>query len=197
MLIFYIVCGLVASFSFVLTLSDGQSPLVFLVMTSFKFAIGVTIVYSGVRMILTDLIPAFQGIAKKVIPNAIPAIDCAVFFTYAQTAVIIGFIFSFLGGIIGMLILGFSGSILIIPGLVPHFFCGATAGIYGNATGGKKGAIIGSFFNGLLITFLPALLLPVLGKLGFANTTFGDSDFGVLGILLGKFGTIGNLGIYI
>ena len=61
----------------------------------------------------------------------------------------------------------------------------------------KKGAIIGSFFNGLLITFLPALLLPVLGKLGFANTTFGDADFGILGIILGKIGTYGEIGIYI
>lgn len=197
MLFFYLLCGLVAGFDFVQTLSDGQSALVFLVMTSFKFAVGVTVVYSGVRMILSDLIPAFQGIARKVIPNAIPAVDCAVFFTYAQTSVIIGFIFSFIGGIVGMLILGFSGAILIIPGLVPHFFCGATARIYGNATGGKKGAIIGSFFNGLLITFLPALLLPVLGKLGFANTTFGDADFGILGIILGKIGTYGEIGIYI
>ena len=48
-----------------------------------NFAVGVTIVYSGVRMILGDLIPAFQGIATKIIPNAIPAVDCAVFFTYA------------------------------------------------------------------------------------------------------------------
>jgi PTS system ascorbate-specific IIC component len=29
------------------------------------------------------------------------------------------------------------------------------------------------------------MLLPVLGSLGFNNTTFGDSDFGVVGILLG------------
>ena len=35
--------------------------------------------------------------------------------------------------------------------------------------------------DGLLITFL----LPVLGDLGFANTTFSDADFGVVGILLG------------
>lgn len=39
--------------------------------------------------------------------------------------------------------------------------------------------------NGVLISFLPALLLPVLGDLGFQSTTFGDSDFGVIGIALG------------
>jgi PTS system ascorbate-specific IIC component len=45
--------------------------------------------------------------------------------------------------------------------------------------------MLGGFVNGLLITFLPALLLPVLGELGFANTTFGDADFGVVGIVIG------------
>jgi ascorbate-specific PTS system enzyme IIC len=37
----------------------------------------------------------------------------------------------------------------------------------------------------VLITFLPVFLLPVLGSLGFANTTFSDSDFGGIGIMLG------------
>ena len=50
-----------------------------------------------------------------------------------------------------MLILGAVGGVLIIPGLVPHFFCGATAGIYGNATGGRRGAAVGAFLNGLAI----------------------------------------------
>jgi len=112
--------------------------------------------------------------------------------------VVIGFISSFIGGIIGMLLLGTAGGVLIISGLVPHFFCGATAGIYGNATGGRRGAALGAFVNGLLITFLPAFLLPVLGQLGFQNTTFGDADFGFLGILLGKaYEAVGPTGIYI
>lgn len=45
--------------------------------------------------------------------------------------------------------------------------------------------MLGAFANGILISFLPALLLPVLGSLGFEGTTFGDSDFGIVGILLG------------
>ncbi|MET3696871.1 PTS system IIC component (L-Asc family) [Bacillus oleivorans] len=159
MMFFYLVAAIAAGSEFVSTLSGGMSPYLFAIMGGLKFAIGVAIVYSGVRMILADLIPAFQGIAQKIIPNAVPAVDCAVFFPYAQTAVIIGFVCSFIGGVIGMVILGFIGGVLIIPGLVPHFFCGATAGIYGNATGGRKGAIIGSFVNGLALAFLPALLL--------------------------------------
>jgi hypothetical protein len=33
---------------------------------------------------------------------------------------------------------------------------------------------------------LPVLLLPVLGAIGFANTTFSDADFGAVGIVLGN-----------
>ncbi|MBU5300398.1 PTS ascorbate transporter subunit IIC [Clostridium sporogenes] len=198
MMVFYIVAAVAAGPEYVSKLSDGMSPILFAIMSSLKFAVGVTIVYNGVRMILGDLIPAFQGIATKIIPDAIPAVDCAVFFPYAPTAVIIGFVSSFIGGIIGMVLLGVAGGVLIIPGLVPHFFCGSTAGIFGNATGGKKGAVIGSFVNGLLITFAPALLLPVLSTLGFKNTTFGDFDFGVLGIIIGKTSNIaGKTGIII
>lgn len=179
-------------------LAAGKNPFIFAIVSGLTFAVGVAIVYAGVRMILADLIPAFQGIATKLIPNAVPAVDCAVFFPYAPTAVILGFACSFLGGLLGMFILGAIGGVLIIPGMVPHFFCGATAGIFGNATGGRRGAVLGSFVNGLFLAFLPAAVLPVLGKLGFANTTFGDFDFGVFGILLGRVGgSVGQAGIYI
>ncbi|MGV8877310.1 MAG: PTS transporter subunit IIC, partial [Rhodoglobus sp.] len=58
-------------------------------------------------------------------------------------------------------------------------------GVYGNATGGRIGAVVGGFVNGVLITILPAILLLVLGSLGFANSTFGDADFGWFGTLIG------------
>ncbi|MFA0070713.1 PTS ascorbate transporter subunit IIC, partial [Vibrio breoganii] len=45
--------------------------------------------------------------------------------------------------------------------------------------------ILGSFTQGLCISFLPMLLLPVLGGLGLEATTFADFDFGVVGLILG------------
>ena len=201
MVVFYliaVVACLINNPKTVTELAAGKNPFIFAIVGGLTFAVGVAIVYAGVRMILADLIPAFQGIAMKLIPNAVPAVDCAVFFPYAPTAVILGFAFSFLGGLLGMLVLGAIGGVLIVPGMVPHFFCVATAGIFGNATGGRRGAILGSFVNGLFLAFLPATLLPVLGKLGFANTTFGDFDFGVFGILLGNVGnSIGQIGVYL
>ncbi|MGV8968704.1 MAG: PTS ascorbate transporter subunit IIC [Cellulomonas sp.] len=155
-----------------------------------QFGVGVAIILYGVRTILGELIPAFQGIAERVVPGAKPALDIPLVFPFASNAVLIGFISSFVGGLVGLGVLAVwlgpvFGLALILPGMVPHFFTGGGAGVFGNATGGRRGAVLGGFVNGLLITFLPAILLTVLGNLGFANSTFGDADFGWFGTLLG------------
>ncbi|WP_240259674.1 PTS ascorbate transporter subunit IIC [Clostridium perfringens] len=187
MLILYIIVALAAGPAYVeQNLSNGQNFLVFSMIQAITFAGGVYVILAGVRLILGEIVPAFRGIAMKLVPNAKPALDCPVVFPYAPNAVLIGFLSSFVGGIVGMLILIALKAPVILPGVVPHFFCGATAGAFGNATGGRRGAIFGAFANGLLITFLPALLLPTLGGLGYTATTFSDADFGVIGIILAK-----------
>ena len=150
------------------------------------FAAGFILIQNGVRLVLNEIVPAFRGIATKLVPNSKPALDCPIVFPYAPNAVLIGFISSFIGGVVSMIALGSIGLTIIIPGVVPHFFTGATAGVFGNSTGGRRGAIIGSFCNGVLISFLPVFVLPVIGNLGVANSTFSDADFAVLGIFLGK-----------
>lgn len=164
---------------------------VWAITSGLSFAGGVYIILSGVRLIIGEIVPAFRGIAEKLVPNAKPAIDCPVVYPYAPNAVLIGFLVSFLGGIIGLVALGIINKTLIpvaliLPGVVPHFFCGATAGVFANAEGGIKGCLVGSFLHGLLITFLPAICMPVMGALNFANCTFSDSDFSMLGIILGN-----------
>lgn len=167
-------------------LSAGTNFFVFSILQAITFAVGVYVVLQGVRMILAEIVPAFQGIADKIAPNAKPALDCPTVFPFASNAVIIGFLVSFAAGLLSMFLLPAVGLAVIVPGLVPHFFTGATAGVFGNATGGRRGAILGSFANGLIISFLPALLLPMLGNLGYEGTTFGDADFGIIGLLLGS-----------
>ncbi len=187
MAILYIVVAIAAGPEYIETnLSAGQNFIVFSLIQAITFAGGVYVILAGVRLILAEIIPAFTGIAMKIVPNAKPALDCPVVYPYAPNAVLIGFLSSFVGGIVGMAILIAFKAPVILPGVVPHFFCGATAGVFGNATGGRRGAVLGAFTQGLLITFLPVFLLPVLGDLGFANTTFSDADFGGVGIILGN-----------
>ncbi|CAB1023221.1 PTS ascorbate transporter subunit IIC [Corynebacterium diphtheriae] len=62
-------------------------------------------------------------------------------------------------------------------------------GVCGNATGGRRGGVLGGLTNGLVITFLPAFPLGVLGN-------FGDADFGWFGMLVGGGARVGGrLGI--
>ncbi|ENB8494082.1 PTS ascorbate transporter subunit IIC [Escherichia coli] len=185
MSIIFLVTCLFASADAVKELSGGKNWFMFSIMQSITFAAGVYIILQGVRMVIAEIVPAFKGISDKLVPNARPALDCPVVFPYAPNAVLVGFLSSFAAGLIGMFTLYLLNMIVIIPGVVPHFFVGAAAGVFGNATGGRRGAILGAFAQGLLITFLPVFLLPVLGNIGFANTTFSDADFGALGILLG------------
>ncbi|MFD2044761.1 PTS ascorbate transporter subunit IIC [Ornithinibacillus salinisoli] len=185
-ILFFVVAGFAGPAFIESELSGGQNFLVFAFLQGLTFAAGVYIILSGVRMLLGEIVPAFKGVADKIVPNAKPALDCPAIFPFAGNAVIIGFLFSFIAGLISMFLLPLFGLKVIVPGLVPHFFTGAAAGVFGNATGGRRGAVIGSMANGFLISFLPALLLPVLGTLGFEGTTFGDADFGVVGIVLGN-----------
>lgn len=186
MMVIYIVLSLFAGPGVVQSeYSAGQNFLIYSVIMGITFAAGVYIILAGVRLILADIVPAFQGFSEKLVPNAKPALDCPIVYPYAPNAVLIGFLFSFLGGLASLFVLGSLEWVVILPGVVPHFFTGATAGVFGNATGGRRGAMVGAFFNGVLITFLPVALLPVLGSLGVANATFSDADFGVVGVALG------------
>ena len=187
MLVLYIVVAVVAGAEFIETnLSGGTNFIVYSMMQALTFAAGFILIQNGVRLVLNEIVPAFKGIATKLVPNSKPALDCPIVFPYAPNAVLIGFISSFIGGVVSMLALGAMGLIIIIPGVIPHFFTGAAAAVFGNSTGGRRGAIIGSFVNGVIISMLPVALLPVLGNLGIANSTFSDADFGVMGIFLGR-----------
>lgn len=208
MLVFIVVCGVAAAKpDYAQALAEGgvlagtslggyTNWFVYALICGMNFAGAIYVILSGVRLILAEIVPAFQGIADKLVPNAKPAIDCPIVFPYAPNAVLIGFLTSFVGGILGMFILiaanpAFGNTLpIILPGVVPHFFCGATAGVFANAEGGLKGTIVGGILHGLLITFLPVVTMPVMGNLGYAATTFSDADFCLTGIGLGNIAKI-------
>ena len=127
----------------------------------------------------------------KLVPNSKPALDVPIIFPYAPNAVLLGFMISFVVGTISMFAMVAMHTVVIIPGVVGHFFCGAAAAIYGNAKGGRRGAVIGAAVNSLLISWLPLFILPVLGNLSLASSTFADTDYLIPGILLGNLGGFG------
>ncbi|WP_110926999.1 PTS ascorbate transporter subunit IIC [Bacillus massiliglaciei] len=185
MTLFFVIVALFAGKGYIeAELSGGSNFIVFSFIQAITFAAGVYIILAGVRMLIAEIVPAFKGIADKIAPNTKPALDCPTIFPFAPNAVIIGFLFSFIAGIISMFLLPVLGLKVIVPGLVPHFFTGAAAGVFGNVTGGRRGAMAGAFANGLIISFLPAILLVLMGDIGYKGTTFGDADFGVVGVLI-------------
>ncbi|MGP0576995.1 PTS transporter subunit IIC [Paenibacillus peoriae] len=69
---------------------------------------------------------------------------------------------------------------VIVPGIMACFLAGGAAAIFGNSSGGFRGAVISSCLNGFLLCLLPALTLPLFSFLGAEGVTFADPDFTTL-----------------
>lgn len=193
MLIIYIIVGLLSGSAAGEAL--GQYWFVGALMQSLTFAGGIAIILLGVRTVLAEIVPAFRGIAEKIVPEAKPALDCPVVFPYAPNAVLVGYLSSVVGGLVAMVLQLVAGGALggvILPSMIVHFFVGGTAGVFGNSTGGRKGAILGGFLNGLIFTLLAGTTYTSFGGLNpdWVGSSFGDTDFGVLGNILSFIGNL-------
>lgn len=194
MIIFFYIAAIASGKTFTENLSGGVSWLVYPLFQGLTFAASLYIIITGVRMFLGEIVTAFVGISEKLVPDAKPALDCPVVFPFAPTATLIGFISSYVAGLLCMGVFLLLKMPVIIPVAVPYFFIGATAGVFGNATGGWKGAVVGSFVVGILIAVGPAIIYPIMQNVGLVGTAFPETDFNFVGIILyliGKiFGTI-------
>ena len=184
MIIFFYISAIASGKAFVEELSGGVNWLVYPLFQGLTFAAALYVIITGVRMLLGEIVDAFVGISEKLIPNAKPALDCPVVFAFAPKATILGFLSSYLGGLLCMVVFGLLNLPVIIPVAVPYFFIGATAGVFGNATGGWKGCILGSFVVGILIAVGPALSYPIMADIGLSGTAFPETDFNVVGLLI-------------
>ena len=150
-----------------------------------QFAAGMSVLIYGVRQFIAEITAAFVGISEKYIPNSKPAVDCPSIFPFAPTAVLIGFVGSFVGGLAAMaLMVAMNSSVIMIPAAGICFFSGGTAGIFGNAYGGWKGALIGSFVVGMALTGLPLILYPAFADLNIVGASFPNVDYNIIGSIL-------------
>lgn len=189
-LVFFYIATIAAGKEYVSTLSGNVNWLIFPLFQSLTFTAALYIIITGVRMFLGEIIPAFVGISEKLIPNSKPALDCPVVFQYAPTATVLGFLSAYIGGLLTMVILASLGMVVIIPVAIPYFFIGATAGVFGNATGGWKGCILGGLVTGILIAVGPAVIYPIMKIVGLSGTTFPETDFVALGLVVYYVGKI-------
>jgi ascorbate PTS system EIIC component len=135
-------------------ISGGQNWFVFTLLQALGFTAGVLVLLQGVRMLIAEIVPAFKGVAEKLIPGAKPALDCPVIYSFAPNALIIGLISGTIGQALGMVVLALIGWPVPLPSMIAAFFASGSGAIFGNATGGRKGAWAGGFLWGFLGWFI-------------------------------------------
>ncbi len=166
--------------------SGSTGAFTYIFTKSLYFGAGVTVMLLGVRLLIAEIVPAFKGIADKVVPGAIPALDCPVLFNYAPNALIIGFIVSMITSTLTIILTAGMFPTIIIPLTFTCFFEIGTAAIIGNGTGGVRGAVIGAAVSGIIMVFLVGF-----GSYFFMNTinnwmlVYGGQDFSLWGIITG------------
>ena len=152
-------------------LAEGASFLFYILTTCLNFAVYLAILQLGVRTFVTELTNSFQGIANKLLPGSIPAVDCAVSYGFGSpNAVPIGFLAGAVGQFlaIGALIL-LKSPVLVIAGFVPVFFDNATIAVYANNRGGMKAAIVLPFISGLCQVFGSAFIASWVGMAAYGG----------------------------
>lgn len=193
MIVLYLIVAAFAGSTAAADYAGSTNYMVFAFLQAMQFVVGLYVLLSGVRLLLAEIVPAFQGISTKLVPNSKPALDCPVLFAFAPNSVIMGFIFTTIGSIIGMFLTPLFGLPMILPGVMSNFFAGGTAGIFANAVDGRRGVIVGGILHGIFIMIIPALLSPMLLEIGFVNMTVTDVDTAFTGFFFMIIKSIGAL----
>ncbi len=190
MFLLYLVMGFIAGLDFAAeTFTGGVVWMWFLwiIMQGVLFGAGLSVLLAGVRMMLAEIVPAFSGVARKIVPDAVPALDCPMVFPYGQNALVIGFPIAMIASLVTLVIFGLAGyPYLLLPLVVAAFFDVGPGAVLANATGGIRGVVIASIVGGVLLIVFQAISLPFAMNTtaGFINA-FGGNDFSIIAIIVG------------
>ena len=147
----------------------------------------------GVRMLISQIIPAFKGVAEKIVPGAKPAFDVPILFGYRPNAVIIGFVVAMLTSTVLVLIVNYFNvfGVLLLPLVITSFFeCGGAA-VIGEGQGGLRGAVAGSVAAAVLMIVLVGISAALYSH-SIQNwiLIFGGNDLSLTGIIAYYLGLI-------
>lgn len=135
-------------------LSGGKHWLVYLITLGITFSMNMTILITGVRMMVGELMSAFKGLQEKIVPNAVPAVDVAAILPFSPNAATLGFVFTTIGTMLAMLVLlAIKSPIMVIPGFIPLFFTGGAVGVVANKYGGITSIIVCCLILSFIATF--------------------------------------------
>lgn len=165
--------------------TGGKGTVVYALNQGLMFGGGLTIMLTGVRMLINQLLPAFQGIANKLVPNAIPALDCPIIFNYKPNAVLIGFIVAMITSTITIVLSVYFNwfNVILIPLIITSFFECGTSAVIAEGQGGLRGAIIGTMFAAVSMVFLLGFSVQMFSKTIFNwLLIFGGNDLSLWGI---------------
>ncbi|MDR0403956.1 MAG: PTS ascorbate transporter subunit IIC [Treponema sp.] len=149
-----------------------------------RFGAGLLVMLTGVRMLISQIVPAFKGISDKLVPNAIPALDCPVIFNYRPNAVIIGFIVAMVVSTILVLVCNTLNvfGVMLIPLVITSFFECGSAAVIGEGQGGLRGCIIGTICAAIVMVVIVGISAIVYsGTIQNWMLIFGGNDFSLFG----------------
>ena len=188
MIILYFVFGIAAGIPAVQSLAGDQFWWLFILFRAIAFAVAIIIILYGVRMLISELVPAFAGIQQKLLPGAVPGLDYPTVFQFSSSAVMFGFIFNMVGSLLATLVMIWAKMpIVVIPGIQGQFFEGAVIGVFANRIGGVKNVIISNLIYGFITMFLLAVCIPFAGDLFTSiGGIYENCDYCLLGVGLNK-----------
>jgi PTS system ascorbate-specific IIC component len=181
--IFYLALVILAGPAKVGELAGGANYILFGLLKAFGFTAGILVLLQGVRMFLGELVPAFKGISDKLVPGAIPALDVPALFAFAPNSLMIGFVTAVVGMIVAMFASSAVFGVVPLVSIIGAFFTGGVAGIFGNATGGRRGAIIGGFVYGFLLIFGSAFLFTIFDYAAYGAAGVGHDCVDVMVVM--------------
>lgn len=182
--IFYLLVVILAGPEKVSELSGATNYIVYGILKAMGFTAGILVLLQGVRMFLGELVPAFKGISDKLVPGAIPALDVPALFGYAPNSLMIGFITAVIGMIVAMVVSSAVFGVVPLVSIIGAFFTGGVAGILGNATGGRRGAVIAGFIYGFMLIFGSALLFTMFDFAAYGATGVGHDCIDVMVVMM-------------
>jgi len=190
MFLLYLVFGFIAGLTWAAEQFTGGTVwlwFLWIIFQGVQFGAGLVMLLTGVRMMLGEIVPAFHGIALKIVPNGVPALDCPMIFPYGTTSLTIGFLIAMIAQLITLVVFGLVGyQFVLVPMVVAAFFDAGPGAILANKTGGRRGVVLAMIVSGIVMVCLQAfgMIFVQNTAAGFVQA-FGGNDVGLMSIIFG------------